>query len=79
MHDAEASRLSYALVSAAEVPNAEPFPVHPPSPLDPLGAGEGGTIPAPAAIANAGEDAPVTPARVVETICGGGPNPPEGP
>jgi carbon-monoxide dehydrogenase large subunit len=72
----------YTLVSAAEVPAAELFHLHTPSPLNPLGAkgaGEGGTIPAPAVIANAVEDAlrpfgarvnraPVTPARIVEAI-----------
>jgi carbon-monoxide dehydrogenase large subunit len=77
-----ASYLDYSLVSANEVPNAELFHLHTPSPLNPLGAkgaGEGGTIPAPAAIANAVEDAlrplrarinraPVTPARVVAAI-----------
>jgi carbon-monoxide dehydrogenase large subunit len=79
-----ASYMDYALVSATEVPEAELFHQHTPSPLNPLGvkgAGEGGTIPAPAAIANAVEDAlrpfrarvnraPVTPARVVEAIYG---------
>ncbi len=77
-----ASYLDYSLVSATEVPQAELFHIHTPSPLNPLGAkgaGEGGTIPAPAAIANAVEDAlrplraridraPVTPARVVAAI-----------
>jgi len=78
------SYLDYSLVSAAEVPNVELFHIHSPSPLNPLGvkgAGEGGTIPAPATIANAVEDAlrplgarvnraPVTPARIVEAIHG---------
>jgi carbon-monoxide dehydrogenase large subunit len=77
-----ASYLDYALVSSMEVPKAELFHIHTPSPLNPLGAkgaGEGGTIPAPAAIANAVEDAlrplgalvnraPVTPARIVDAI-----------
>jgi carbon-monoxide dehydrogenase large subunit len=77
-----ASYLDYALVSATEVPKVELFHIQTPSPLNPLGAkgaGEGGTIPAPAAIANAVEDAlrplgarinqaPVTPARVVDAI-----------
>lgn len=79
-----ASYLDYALVSATEVPKVELFHIQTPSPLNPLGAkgaGEGGTIPAPAAIANAVEDAlrplrgrpridaaPVTPARVVAAI-----------
>ncbi|MDN3351212.1 xanthine dehydrogenase family protein molybdopterin-binding subunit [Actinomadura sp. DC4] len=89
VYDAEgqpqaASYLDYALVSATEVPDAELFHIQTPSPLNPLGAkgaGEGGTIPAPAAIANAVEDAlrplrarvtraPVTPARIVEAIYG---------
>jgi len=78
------SYLDYALVSAAEMPNVELFHQHTASPLNPLGvkgAGEGGTIPAPAAIANAVEDAlrplrprinhaPVTPARIVDAIHG---------
>jgi carbon-monoxide dehydrogenase large subunit len=77
-----ASYLDYALVSATEVPPVELFHIQTPSPLNPLGvkgAGEGGTIPAPAAIANAVEDAlrplkarvtraPVTPARIVDAI-----------
>lgn len=77
-----ASYLDYPLVSATEVPKVDLFHIQTPSPLNPLGAkgaGEGGTIPAPAAIANAVEDAlrplharvnqaPVTPARVVEAI-----------
>lgn len=77
-----ASYLDYALVSSMEVPKAELFHIHTPSPLNPLGAkgaGEGGTIPAPAAIANAVEDAlrplgalvnraPVTPPRIVDAI-----------
>jgi carbon-monoxide dehydrogenase large subunit len=98
VYDAEgqpqaASYLDYALVSATEVPEAELFHIHTPSPLNPLGvkgAGEGGTIPAPATIANAVEDAlrpfrarvnraPVTPARIVEAIYGDDRTPPEGP
>ncbi|HEY3751461.1 MAG TPA: xanthine dehydrogenase family protein molybdopterin-binding subunit [Pseudonocardiaceae bacterium] len=77
-----ASYLDYTLVSATEVPKVELFHIQTPSPLNPLGAkgaGEGGTIPAPAAIANAIEDAlrplgarinraPVTPARIVDAI-----------
>jgi hypothetical protein len=54
------SYLDFSLPSAVEVPPVELFHVHSPSPLNPLGAkgaGEGGTIPAPAAIANAVEDA----------------------
>jgi carbon-monoxide dehydrogenase large subunit len=67
-----------------EVPPVELFHVQSPSPLNPLGAkgaGEGGTIPAPAAIANAVEDAlrpfgarinamPVTPPKIVSAIAG---------
>jgi carbon-monoxide dehydrogenase large subunit len=77
-----ASYLDYPLVSATEVPKVELFHIQTPSPLNPLGAkgaGEGGTIPAPAAIANAVEDAlrplkarinvaPITPAKVVAAI-----------
>jgi aerobic carbon-monoxide dehydrogenase large subunit len=78
------SYLDFSLPSSAEVPPVELFHVHSPSPLNPLGAkgaGEGGTIPAPAAIANAVEDAlrpfgarinemPVTPPRIVGAIAG---------
>ena len=80
------SYLDFSLPSSAEVPPVELFHVQSPSPLNPLGAkgaGEGGTIPAPAAIANAVEDAlrpfgarikelPVTPSRVIDAIAGGG-------
>jgi carbon-monoxide dehydrogenase large subunit len=80
------SYLDYALVSSAEVPPVELFHLQTPSPLNQLGAkgaGEGGTVPPPAAIANAIEDAlrplgarinraPVTPARIVEAIYGDG-------
>ncbi|GAA3107697.1 xanthine dehydrogenase family protein molybdopterin-binding subunit [Pseudonocardia yunnanensis] len=73
------SYLDYALPSAVEVPPVELVHLHTPSPLNPLGAkgaGEGGTIPVPAAIANAVEDAlrsfgaritelPLSPAKVV--------------
>jgi carbon-monoxide dehydrogenase large subunit len=78
------SYLDFSLPSSMEVPPVELFHVHSPSPLNPLGAkgaGEGGTIPAPAAIANAVEDAlrpfgarinelPVTPPRIVGAITG---------
>jgi carbon-monoxide dehydrogenase large subunit len=78
------SYLDFALPSSVEVPPVELFHVHSPSPLNPLGAkgaGEGGTIPAPAAIANAIEDAlrpfgarinemPVTPPKIVSAIAG---------
>src|SRR5207245_1076470 len=50
----------YALPRAADVPRLEVHHVVTPSPLNPLGvkgAGEGGTLPAPAAIANAVADA----------------------
>jgi aerobic carbon-monoxide dehydrogenase large subunit len=73
-----ASYLDYSLPSAIEVPKVELVHQFTPSPLNPLGvkgAGEGGTIPVPATIANAVEDAlrplgsritslPVTPAKV---------------
>lgn len=76
------SYLDYSLPSAVEVPPVELVHVFTPSPLNPLGAkgaGEGGTIPAPAALANAVEDAlrpfgaritqlPLTPANVVAAI-----------
>jgi carbon-monoxide dehydrogenase large subunit len=81
------SYLDFSLPSSMEVPPVELVHVHSPSPLNPLGvkgAGEGGTIPAPATIASAVEDAlrplgarinqmPVTPARVVGAINGTGP------
>jgi aerobic carbon-monoxide dehydrogenase large subunit len=52
--------MDYALPRAADVPRFEVHHVVTPSPLNPLGvkgAGEGGTLPAPAAIANAVADA----------------------
>jgi carbon-monoxide dehydrogenase large subunit len=52
--------MDYALPRAADVPGLEVHHVVTPSPLNPLGvkgAGEGGTLPAPAAIANAVADA----------------------
>ncbi len=78
------SYLDYPLPTAMEVPRPELFHVVSPSPLNPLGvkgAGEGGLIPVPAAIANAVEDAlrpfggrvnrlPLTPARVLAAIQG---------
>jgi len=81
------SYLDFSLPSSMEVPPVELFHIQSPSPLNPLGAkgaGEGGTIPAPAAIANATEDAlrsfgarinemPVTPPRVVAAIAGRAP------
>jgi carbon-monoxide dehydrogenase large subunit len=68
----------YLLPNAVDVPEAEIVHVETPSPLNPLGvkgAGEGGTIPAPAAIIAAVEDAlapfnieicdaPLTPMRI---------------
>jgi carbon-monoxide dehydrogenase large subunit len=87
------SYLDFALPSAVEVPPVELVHVHSPSPLNPLGAkgaGEGGTIPAPAAIANAVEDAlrpfgaritdlPVTPPKIVAAIAGTASPAPSGP
>jgi carbon-monoxide dehydrogenase large subunit len=78
------SYLDFALPTSMEVPPVELVHVHSPSPLNPLGAkgaGEGGTIPAPAAIANAVEDAlrpfgaritdlPVTPPKIAAAIAG---------
>jgi carbon-monoxide dehydrogenase large subunit len=52
--------MDYALPRASDVPPLEVLHVVTPSPLNPLGvkgAGEGGTLPAPAAIANAVADA----------------------
>ncbi len=52
--------MDYALPRAADVPSLDVHHVVTPSPLNPLGvkgAGEGGTLPAPAAIANAVADA----------------------
>ncbi len=52
--------MDYALPRASDVPPFEVHHVVTPSPLNPLGvkgAGEGGTLPAPAAIANAVADA----------------------
>jgi aerobic carbon-monoxide dehydrogenase large subunit len=52
--------MDYALPRATDVPHLEVHHVVTPSPLNPLGvkgAGEGGTLPAPAAIANAVADA----------------------
>ena len=72
----------YLLPSAPETPNVSVVHVESPSPINPLGvkgAGEGGTIPAPAAIVAAIEDAlspwnvsiagaPVTPSMIVEKV-----------
>ena len=73
-----ATLADYLLPNAVDVPDAELVHVETPSPLNPLGvkgAGEGGTIPAPAAIISAVEnalapfnveicDAPLTPMRI---------------
>jgi len=61
--------MDYALPRAADLPPLEVHHVITPSPLNPLGvkgAGEGGTLPAPAAIANAVADA-LRPLRVEVT------------
>jgi carbon-monoxide dehydrogenase large subunit len=55
-----ATLMDYALPRASDVPSFEVHHVVTPSPLNPLGvkgAGEGGTLPAPAAIGNAVADA----------------------
>ncbi|MCI2422253.1 xanthine dehydrogenase family protein molybdopterin-binding subunit [Saccharopolyspora sp. K220] len=79
------SYLDYALPSSVEVPPVELVHLYTPSPLNPLGvkgAGEGGTIPVPATIANAVEDAlrpfgarinnlPLTPAKIFAAVSGG--------
>lgn len=78
------SYLDYVIPSAREVPRVEIVHLVTPSPLNPLGvkgAGEAGTIGAPAAIAGAIEDAlrpfgvrvtsfPLNPSRIVEMIHG---------
>ena len=72
----------YLMPTAPEVPGAAIEHIETPNPLNPLGvkgAGEGGTIPAPAAIVSAIEDAlapfgvrfneaPLTPARIVDAL-----------
>ena len=72
----------YLMPASGNVPNCQIEHVETPNPLNPLGvkgAGEGGTIPAPAAIISAIEDAlspfgvhfaemPLTPARIVEAL-----------
>lgn len=76
--------LDYPLPTAIEVPTPELFHLYTASPLNEIGvkgAGESGTIPVPAAVGNAIEDAlrpfgaritrfPVTPARVLAAIRG---------
>ena len=87
VYDADAQPQSttfadYLMPTAPEVPGAAIEHIETPNPLNPLGvkgAGEGGTIPAPAAIVSAIEDAlapfgvcfreaPLTPARIVEEL-----------
>jgi carbon-monoxide dehydrogenase large subunit len=72
----------YLLPTAADVPSCHIEHIETPNPLNPLGvkgAGEGGTIPAPAAIVSAIEDAltpfgvhfaeaPLTPERIVAAL-----------
>ena len=86
-YDADANPLTttfqdYLLPSAPEVPGCKIIHVETPNPLNPIGvkgAGEGGTIPAPAAIVAAIEDAlspfgvrftdmPLTPERIVAAL-----------
>jgi carbon-monoxide dehydrogenase large subunit len=86
-YDAAANPLTttfqdYLLPSAPEVPGCNILHIETPNPLNPIGvkgAGEGGTIPAPAAIISAIEDAlspfnvsfaemPLTPDRIVAAL-----------
>ncbi len=86
-YDADANPLTttfqdYLMPGATDVPGCKIIHVETPNPLNPLGvkgAGEGGTIPAPAAIVAAIEDAlspfnvrfvemPLTPERIVEAL-----------
>ena len=86
-YDAEAQPLTvtmadYLLPMATDVPNCRISHIESPSPLNPIGvkgAGEGGTIPAAAAIVAAIENAltpfgvkfvetPLTPERIVELL-----------
>ena len=76
--------LDYPLPTAREMPRVELFHLTTPSPINPLGvkgAGEAGTLPVPAAVANAVEDAlrrfgtrvnrlPLSPARISDLIHG---------
>ncbi len=78
------SFLDYPLPSAREMPRVEMFHLTTPSPINPLGvkgAGEAGTLPVPAAVAVAVEDAlrpfgvrvtrmPLSPARISDLIQG---------
>ena len=87
IYDADANPLTttfqdYLLPSAPEVPGCKIIHIETPNPLNPIGvkgAGEGGTIPAPAAIIAAIEDAlspfgvrfaemPLTPERIVMAL-----------
>jgi carbon-monoxide dehydrogenase large subunit len=86
-YDADANPLTatfqdYLMPSAPEVPSCNIIHIETPNPLNPIGvkgAGEGGTIPAPAAIVAAIEDAlspfrvrfvemPLTPQRIVAAL-----------
>ncbi len=86
-YDANANPLTttfqdYLMPTAPEVPGCKIIHIETPNPLNPIGvkgAGEGGTIPAPAAIVAAIEDAlspfgvrftemPLTPERIVEVL-----------
>jgi carbon-monoxide dehydrogenase large subunit len=76
------SFLDYTLPSAREMPRLELFHLTTPSPVNPLGvkgAGEAGTLPVPAAVANAIEDAlrpfgvrvnrlPLNPSRISDLV-----------
>jgi carbon-monoxide dehydrogenase large subunit len=76
------SFLDYPLPSAREMPRLELFHLTTPSPVNPLGvkgAGEAGTLPVPAAVANAIEDAlrpfgvrvnslPLNPSRISDLV-----------
>jgi carbon-monoxide dehydrogenase large subunit len=87
LYDAEANPLTttfqdYLLPGAPDVPHCNIIHIKTPNPLNPIGvkgAGEGGTIPAPAAIISAIEDAlspfgvrfvemPLTPERIVAAL-----------
>jgi aerobic carbon-monoxide dehydrogenase large subunit len=81
-HSLASSFLDYPLPSAREMPRIELFHLITPSPINPLGvkgAGEAGTLPVPAAVANAIEDAlrplgvrvnrmPLNPARISDLV-----------
>jgi aerobic carbon-monoxide dehydrogenase large subunit len=85
------SFLDYPLPSAREMPRVDMFHLTTPSPINPLGvkgAGEAGTLPVPAAVANAIEDAlrpfgvrvnrmPLNPARIGDLIQAGAASRPE--